>query len=275
MKEAQMKLLLSVLFAVLSFFSIGQEERKFNSVERLVYAKDNQIYLVTDNGTWQVHKDTLERIDGAVAETTTVTAHEDILSPYSLKPNIWQNLTGLGYVILLLLFAVLYLYYQSALNRRRRAFYERIKVQQQVLSIAFLATGDEVLDCDLKSKQVTRINQNAQLNLGEEVYFQSEKFISQLHPEDSSVFIGHFESLLSGGKNNYEITYRVADEDGNWIWIVERGCVIERDSTGIATRLVASMRDISEIKHDQEQLIRLVNELELRLKRAEAATMRS
>lgn len=270
-----MKLLLSVLIAVLSFFSIGQEERKFNTVERLVYAKDNQIYLVTDNGTWQVHKDTLERIDGAVAETTTVAAHEDILSPYSLKPNIWQNLTGLGYVILLLLFAVLYLYYQSALNRRRRAFYERIKVQQQVLSIAFLATGDEVLDCDLKSKQVTRINQNAQLNLGEEVYFQSEKFISQLHPEDSSVFIGHFESLLSGGKNNYEITYRIADEDGNWIWIVERGCVIERDSTGIATRLVASMRDISEIKHDQEQLIRLVNELELRLKRAEAATMRS
>ncbi len=30
-----------------------------------------------------------------------------------------------------------------------------------------------------------------------------------------------------------------------WIWIVERGCVIERDSSGIATRLVASMRDIS------------------------------
>lgn len=270
-----MKLLFSLLLFIFTCSSFAHEQRKFDSVERLIYAKDNQIYLVTNNGTWQVHKDILERIDGIEPETTTVSAHKDILSAYSLKPNIWQNLTGLGYVILLLLFAVLYLYYQSALNRRRRAFYERIKVQQQVLSIAFLATGDEVLDCDLKSRQVTRINQNAQLNLGEEVYFQSEKFISQLHPEDSSVFISHFESLLSGGKNNYEITYRIADEEDNWIWIVERGCVIERDSTGIATRLVASMRDISEIKHDQEQLIRLVNELELRLKRAEAATMRS
>lgn len=275
MREAQMKLFYSLLFLVFSYCSIAQEQKKFDSVDRLIYGKNNQIYLVTNNGTWQVNKDILERVDGSIAETTTVSAHEDILAPYSLKPNIWQNLTGLGYVVLLLLFAVLYLYYQSALNRRRRAFYERIKVQQQVLSIAFLATGDEVLDCNLRSKQVTRINQNAQLNLGEEVYFQSEKFISQLHPDDSSVFIGHFESLLSGGKNNYEITYRIAGEEENWIWIVERGCVIERDSTGIATRLVASMRDISEIKHDQEQLIRLVNELELRLKRAEAATMRS
>ena len=258
-----------------SFSLSAETERKFNDVKQLIYSKDNQIFLVTDVGTWQVKKDQLVRIDSLNSEVTSVKAHQDILAPYSLSPNIWQNMTGLGYVVLLLLFAVLYLYYQSALNRRRRAFYERVKVQQQVLSIAFLATGDEVLDCDLKTKQVTRVNQNAQLDLGEEVYFQSEKFISQLHPDDTSVFIGHFESLLSGGKNNYEISYRIADEHGGWIWVVERGCVIERDTTGIATRLVASMRDISEIKHEQEQLIRLVNELELRLKRAEAATMRS
>lgn len=257
-------------------FSLAEGKLGFSEVQKVIHGKDNQTYLVTDTGTWLVKKRELINLDKSNGQTLLLEDHKHLFESQHLRPSIWQNLTGLGYVVLLLMFGILYLYYQSALNRRRKAFYERIKLQQQVLSIAFLATGDEVLECNIRDKEVTRINQNAKLNLGEDIYFQSEKFISKLHPDDSSFFIGHFESLLSGGKNNYEITYRIFGEDEQWIWIVERGCVIERDSSGIATRLVASMRDISEIKHDQELLVRMVDELEVRLKRAEAAaTMRN
>lgn len=247
----------------------------FSQVHQVIYGKDNKTYLLTDSGTWLVKKDKLVSLTDK-QKTAAIADYRQLLKQHDINPSIWQNLTGLGYVILLLMFGVLYLYYQSALNRRRKAFYERIKLQQQVLSIAFLATGDEVLDCNIREREITRINQNAKLNLSEDIYFQSEKFISKLHPDDSSVFIGHFESLLSGGKNNYEITYRIRESEDDWIWIVERGCVIERDESGIATRLVASMRDITAIKHDQELLVRMVDELEVRLKRAEAAaTMRN
>lgn len=264
------------VLAILSFSAFTETTLGFSKVQKVIHGKDNQTYLVTDTGTWLVKKRELINLDKSNGQTLLLDDHKHLFESQQLKPNIWQNLTGLGYVILLLMFGILYLYYQSALNRRRKAFYERIKLQQQVLSIAFLATGDEVLECNIRDKEVTRINQNAKQNIGQDIYFQSEKFISKLHPDDSSFFIGHFESLLSGGKNNYEITYRISGEEGQWIWIVERGCVIERDTSGIATRLVASMRDISEIKHDQELLIRMVDELEVRLKRAEAAaTMRN
>lgn len=270
--------ILLILGTLLSFTAPAQSQTPlgFTQVQKVIYGKDNQTYLVTDTGVWLVKKRELINLDKSNGHTLLLADHKHLFESQQLKPNLFQNLTGLGYVILLLMFGILYLYYQSALNRRRKAFYERIKLQQQVLSIAFLATGDEVLECNIRDKEVTRINQNAKLNLGEDIYFQSEKFISKLHPDDSSFFIGHFESLLSGGKNNYEITYRIADETDKWIWVVERGCVIERDTSGIATRLVASMRDISEIKYDQELLIRMVDELEVRLKRAEAAaTMRN
>mgnify|MGYP000176456354 CR=1 FL=1 len=269
------KVVVTCLIFCISLQHAFAADETFTKVEHVIYGKNNKTYLVTDNGTWLVNNNELLRVAGGAPAKSSIEQHGVLLDELNLHPSVWQNMTGLGYVILLLMFAVLYLYYQSALNRRRKAFYERVKVQQQVLSIAFLATGDEVLDCDIRAQQVTRINQNAQLNLSGDVYFQSEKFISQLHPDDSSVFIGHFESLLSGGKNNYEITYRIANGENEWIWIAERGCVIERDTTGIATRLVASMRDISEIKHEQELLVRVVDELELRLKRAEAATMRN
>jgi PAS domain-containing protein len=266
-----MKAVMICLVFGLLLSSPSEANEAFNQVYKIVHGKDNGVYLITDQGTWQVKKDKLYAVEAQHTQVLTLADYDHLFARDELKPSIWQNLAGLGYVVLLLMFGILYLYYQSSLNRRRKAFYERIKLQQQVLSIAFLATGDEVLECNIGEREVTRINQNAKLNLGDDIYFQSEKFISQLHPDDSSFFIGHFESLLSGGKNNYEITYRISDEQGEWIWLVERGCVIERDPAGIATRLVASMRDISEIKHDQELLVRMVDELEVRLKRAEAA----
>ncbi len=271
------RLLVSILIMTMSLQVVANSEENygFSEVYETVYGKDNKTYLITDKGTWLLKKNELIRVDNNKSEVQPLESYKHLFETHQIQPSIWQNLTGLGYVVLLLMFGILYLYYQSALNRRRKAFYERIKVQQQILSIAFLATGDEVLECNISDQEVTRINQNAKLHLGEEIHFQSEKFISKLHPDDSSVFIGHFESLLSGGKNNYEITYRILDDEEQWVWIVERGCVIERDSSGRAIRLVASMRDISELKHDQEVLIRVVDELEVRLKRAEAATMRN
>lgn len=268
-------IIIKAFFFALFIFSVSSqaESLSFNKVYEVIQSEEHEVYLVTDNGTWLIAEQQLIKIgENGLAQSQNLSDYQHLL-PKNL-PIEREYIQGMGIILLLFIFAGLYLYYQSSLNARRKAFYERIKVQQQVLGIAFLATGDEVLDCDLIESQVNRINKNANLNLTDGIYFQSEKFISSLHPEDSSTFIGHFESLLIGGGNNYEISYRVSDGDDGWLWIVERGCVIERDQEGKATRLVASMRDISALKHDQQQLERLATELEVRLKRAEAALAR-
>jgi PAS domain S-box-containing protein len=102
------------------------------------------------------------------------------------------------------------------------------------------------------------------------VHFLSENFIERLHPEDKGRFRSHFELLLNGGNNNYELNYRVKGKTDGWLWFVERGVVIERDKSGKALRLIACIRDVTSIKQEQEQFIRLANELKRRLKLAEA-----
>lgn len=245
----------------------------FTQVYKLVKSANADIYLITDTGTWLLNNDKLTIIGGqSNTESIDAGPYRGLITKVNLESkSIWQRFIGVSYILLVVIFVGIYLYYQSALNKRRRAYYERMKIQQQVLSISSLATGDEVLDCDITNNTINRINKNATIGLSDKVYFQSEDFIETLHPDDKSVFLSHFESLMQGGKNNYEIEYRILCKDRDWIWLVERGCVIERDDKGKAKRLVSSMRDISSIKQEHENLVRLISELEHRLKSAEAA----
>jgi len=249
---------------------------EFTKILKLVESNKNEVYLFTDNGTWLLDKNVLTRVDTVDKKQIDIKPYQHLISKvYTESKDDWQKMIGVSYILLSVTFVLLYLYYQASVNKRRRSYYERMKVQQQILSIAFLATGDEVLECDIVNNTINQINKNATVGLSDEIYFQSESFISSLHPDDKSIFLGHFKSLIHGGNNNYEIEYRIADGADGWIWLVERGCVIERDDKGRAKRLVSSMRDISSIKQEHENLIRLISELERRLKASEAALVNS
>lgn len=281
--------LICLLMPIASLYA-EPKQSGFSEIYKVIKSETQAVYFITDNGTWLLKKDKLIKVMADVnsndmksndtnsngvrnkAQTLDVNAYRDLINNVQVQPkSIWQRAASVSYILLVVLFVIVYVYYQSSLNKRRKAYYERMKVQQQVLNIASLATGDEVLDCDIANNTINRINKNATIGLSNEVYFQSEAFIQTLHPDDKSIFLGHFESLMHSAKNNYEIEYRITDGNGKWIWLVERGCVIERDDNGEAKRLVSSMRDISLIKQEHENLVRLVSELERRLRTSEAA----
>lgn len=267
--------LVAILLMLLTSLSVMAEPVAFSKVFQVMYDEDGQQFAITDKGVWQVVDSEIQRIDGPSDNNTRylLKDHIHLFPEHSVNTRQWYDLASLAVVALLFMFVGLYLYYQSALNKRRKAFYERIKAQQQILTITFWATGDEVLDCDLKNNQLTRLNQNANLLDDDELYFQSDTFLQRIHEDDIDSFTAQFKSLIASGIDNYELTYRI-QLDGQWCWVAERGSVIERDLQGNASRIISSMRDISSIKHEQELLNRVVDELEKRLKRAEAALAR-
>lgn len=271
-------LLVSLFFFSICFDADATDDNKvlFTQIYKSIESINGKTYLITNNGTWIFNKSTLIRADNKVKEVVDAQPYQSLIADMQTdSAGYIQKMVGVSYIFLAVIFVIVYIYYQSSINKRRRSYYERMKVQQQILNIASLATGDEVLDCDIVNNTINRINKNATLGLSNEIYFQSESFIHSLHPDDKSIFLGHFKSLMHGGKNNYEIEYRISDGNIGWVWIVERGCVIERDDIGRAKRLVSSMRDISSIKQEHENLIRLISELERRLKTAEAALANS
>lgn len=261
------KMILLTVMLLFSFTSLSHQDNKneIGQVVKLLHDAEGIEYVITTTGTWMVKEQTLVRLQ------------DNHQLPISVLPprtvgGIWSKneLESFVYIVSVFLLAFVFLYYQSSLNRRRRRFYEKIKVQQNLLSIALMATGDEVSDCDIKAANITKINPNAKLLLDDELYFTSDNYTNRIHEEERGLFIAKFDGILKGSSNNYELLYRRNDHN-QWIWIAERGSVIERDQDGRAIRLVTSMRDVTDIMHEQQHLIELTTELEKRLRRLQAS----
>jgi PAS domain S-box-containing protein len=69
---------------------------------------------------------------------------------------------------------------------------------------------------------------------------------SRVHPEDLPVYRQALNQHLDGHTPLYDVEYRLRNRDDAWVWIRERGRVIERDSTGRAWRAVGICLDVDE-----------------------------
>lgn len=267
---------LLLMFALWSYTGYAKEqtgnhELGFTEVYRVVESMEHQLYVITDQGTWHLVGDQLIKVTERQKQTVPMSGYSHLFPDSQvLNAGRWKSWSGLAFVLLTIIITFGYLYYQGKIKRGRDEYLNSIRNQRQILDIAFWATGDEVLDCNLSQNKVTKLNKNSDFRLPSDVYFLSETFIERIHPEDRGHFRSHFELLLDGGNNNYELNYRVKSKGDTWMWFVERGVVIERNRSGRALRLISCIRDVTAIKQEQEQFIRLANELKRRLKLAEA-----
>ncbi|MBK6470150.1 MAG: PAS domain S-box protein [Betaproteobacteria bacterium] len=77
-----------------------------------------------------------------------------------------------------------------------------------------------------------------------------------LHPEDLERVKGLRRAHLDGHSASFEATYRLRHRDGHWIWVLDRGRVVERDSAGRALRMVGTHMDITARVQAEETLRR-------------------
>ncbi len=91
----------------------------------------------------------------------------------------------------------------------------------------------------------------------------SQWWVDRIHPADRARLRHHMQELLASSSQLYESTYRVRHEDGRWIDVWERGCLV-RDEQGQVTRVVGSTVDISQ----QQVALRDRNQAELQLRKA-------
>ncbi|MDD2159078.1 ATP-binding protein [Pseudomonas sp. MIL19] len=80
------------------------------------------------------------------------------------------------------------------------------------------------------------------------------EFNQRVHPDDLER-IRHLRQLfVSSAEDDVEAEYRYADARGDYVWLLSRGKVLERDSEGRALRLAGTYVDISRLKQVQEDL---------------------
>ncbi|WET14350.1 PAS domain-containing protein [Yersinia intermedia] len=84
-----------------------------------------------------------------------------------------------------------------------------------------------------------------------------------IHPDDFERVMFQFDAYINNQAERYQIEYRCRTHDGDYIWIEDRGKVIERNSDGSVSRMIGAHRNI----HDRKQRL---EKLELKNKSLEA-----
>ena len=79
---------------------------------------------------------------------------------------------------------------------------------------------------------------------------------ARIHPDDLAAYRRNLNGHLDGHAPAHEAEYRLRNRDDAWVWVQERGRVIERDSRGQARRMVGICLDVGERHHSAHALER-------------------
>lgn len=82
-----------------------------------------------------------------------------------------------------------------------------------------------------------------------------ESWSDQLHPDDKPLVMKALEDHIQGLRERYEAEYRLKNRNGHYLWVHDRGRVCERDAQGQATRIVGMVRNITDQKAVEADLL--------------------
>ncbi len=88
-----------------------------------------------------------------------------------------------------------------------------------------------------------------------------QQFLDSVHPDDRAAVHAAFQRGMANDQP-VEHTYRRSTKAGDWVWISTVGRVIERGAGGQPLRAIGVHMDVSERKHNQEELARYRRHLE-------------
>jgi two-component system, LuxR family, sensor kinase FixL len=129
---------------------------------------------------------------------------------------------------------------------------------EPVPELALWGTEIGLWDWDVANDRLTWINDwcaHSQL-AAFSGYGHEHLWSSRIHPEDLPAYREALTRHVEGSTPPYDIEYRLRNRDDAWVWIQERGRVIERDTAGSALRAVGLCLDVSERHNSAHALAR-------------------
>jgi diguanylate cyclase (GGDEF)-like protein/PAS domain S-box-containing protein len=129
----------------------------------------------------------------------------------------------------------------------------RVEESERSLKYAMEAIGEGLWDWDIRTGQV-RHNKQWCKSLGfNEIKIRHpiEEFSALIYEDDLEKVNKALQEALTG-VDKYSSQHRMIRKDGQIIWVLDRGRVVERDSEGQPLRMVGSFSDITERKKAEE-----------------------
>jgi diguanylate cyclase (GGDEF)-like protein/PAS domain S-box-containing protein len=175
-----------------------------------------------------------------------------ILPPWWLK-------TSMLFVYTLV--SLLILIYVIQQYRNKKLYNLQIRKSEERLKLSLWGSGDEMWDWNIDTGKIYRSNiwgildfpQDGTRNSSSEKNSQGKEN-TNVHQHDIDRVKQALDKHFTNQTEHFEATYRVKDKNNNWIWILDRGKIVERDEKNNATRMTGTLKDISQIKKAEESL---------------------
>jgi PAS domain S-box-containing protein len=142
---------------------------------------------------------------------------------------------------------------------------ESLKKSSEQLELALLGSGLGSWDWHVQTG-ATEFNERWAEMLG---YRLSEleptnidTWMGLSHPDDLKLAQHELDRHFRGETRLYECEMRMRHRDGSWLWVLDRGKVVERDANGKPLRMAGTHMDISARKAAEENLRKLSQAVE-------------
>lgn len=128
-----------------------------------------------------------------------------------------------------------------------------LRQSEERLRMALAATHQGLFDLNLQTGQAI-VNAEYATMLGyDHANFQesSQAWQRRLHPDDVNPSLLAYQAYLSGKSPEYRVEFRQKKQNGDWVWILSVGAIVEYDAQKQPLRMLGTHLDITERKKSE------------------------
>ena len=233
-------------FASLDFASPGYNRYRYRLLGRdqqwSTPSRDRSItYTNLAPGNYRLEVQSILH-DGNPGQTTSLSVHVD---------NVWWWSPGMRTVYAVAIACLVLI----ALLGWRNHHLEQVRHRRQLsvregrLRQALWGSGDEFWDWNLERGTILRLGpEGAPGGHHESAVPADEWRHTMVHPDDLASLDHALAEHLAGGSEHFEVEHRVRARNDEWVWVISRGKIVERDEAGKPLRVCGTERDISAIR---------------------------
>lgn len=143
----------------------------------------------------------------------------------------------------------------------RRTALEELKTSEKRLKIALEASGGGAWDWNLGTGELV-FSESWKAMTGypaEALPSSRTSWRDVVHPDDVKQVLDDLHACMEGRTPTANSECRLRCHDGSWKWALNRGAIVDRDSSGLAQRLIGASIDISEKKQSEQQIWKRAN----------------
>ena len=167
--------------------------------------------------------------------------HLRVVPPWWASP----LLKGIYVAILLGLVGWLWAAYRQR-RARELEYHRELRAREDRLRLALWGSGDEFWDWDVPGKRIHRLGTDREGGGRNERTMTLDEWRGNIvHPDDLPFVERTVNEHMLGNSEFFEIEHRVRDGEHNWIWVLSRGKVVERNDDGKALRVCGTARDVT------------------------------